>query len=275
MPFITVNGKTLNYADTKPESPESPTIIFVHGLGSTQNYFFPILPYLAAYRCITFDNYGAGRSKYAAHVVAEHSIASIGQDVIEVLDGLKVSKAIVVGYSMGGMLPTYLASTQAERVAAGVCIGPVHPSEAVAEVFKKRIPAVRDGEFGLFFVFCPFFFNNFFAFSANGAACCERVAGMIMRKGANVVDRYEKVAWKQWPTRSPMRRRGARRRRYTGPLCARCSWRRRWRGMWRIVGLSVSRSCFFVLFFLLICLTECGWSAMHYGLLVVSVDGKL
>jgi pimeloyl-ACP methyl ester carboxylesterase len=147
MPFITVNGKTLNYADTKPESRASPAIILVHGLGSTQNYFFPILPYLATYRCITFDNYGAGRSKYDAHVFAEHSIESIGRDVMAILDGLNVDKAVVVGYSMGGMLPTYLASTQrGDRVVAAVCIGPVHPSEAVADVFKKRILAVRDGE---------------------------------------------------------------------------------------------------------------------------------
>lgn len=151
MPFITVHGKKLHYSDTRPDAPDAAhAIIFVHGLGSTQNYFFPILPQLAAYRCITFDNYGAGRSTFDGQ---EHSIESIGRDVIGLLDGLKVSRAVVVGYSMGGMLPTYLASTATDRVIAGVCIGPVHPSDAVAEVFKKRIPAVRDGEFLSFFLF--------------------------------------------------------------------------------------------------------------------------
>jgi pimeloyl-ACP methyl ester carboxylesterase len=143
MPFITVNGKRLNYADTKPEAPDATyTIIFVHGLGSTQNYFFPILPHLTDYRCITFDNYGAGRSKYDGQ---PHSIETIGQDVLGILDHLKVPKAVVVGYSMGGMLPTYLAATVPERVVAAVCVGPVNPSPAVAEVFQKRIPAVREG----------------------------------------------------------------------------------------------------------------------------------
>jgi pimeloyl-ACP methyl ester carboxylesterase len=143
MPFITVNGKRLNYADTKPEAPDAIyTIIFVHGLGSTQNYFFPILPHLTDYRCITFDNYGAGRSKYDGQ---PHSIETIGQDVLGILDHLKVSKAVVVGYSMGGMLPTYLAATAPERVVAAVCVGPVNPSPAVAEVFQKRISAVREG----------------------------------------------------------------------------------------------------------------------------------
>jgi pimeloyl-ACP methyl ester carboxylesterase len=144
MPFITVNGKRLNYADTKPETPDATTytIIFVHGLGSTQNYFFPILPHLVDYRCITFDNYGAGRSKYDGQ---PHSIETIGRDVLGILDHLKVSKAVVVGYSMGGMLPTYLAAMAPERVVAAVCVGPVNPSQAVAGVFQKRIPAVREG----------------------------------------------------------------------------------------------------------------------------------
>jgi pimeloyl-ACP methyl ester carboxylesterase len=156
MPFISVHGKKLHYADTKPDAPSAAaaaahTIVFVHGLGSTQNYFFPILPHLAAceYRCITFDNYGAGRSGFDRR--EEHSIESIGRDVVGLLDALHVARAVVVGYSMGGMLPTSLASTVPDRVVAGVCIGPVHPTDAVAELFKQRIPAVRDGEFSFFF----------------------------------------------------------------------------------------------------------------------------
>lgn len=49
--------------------------------------------------------------------------------------------------SMGGMLPTHLAAAAPERVLAGICIGPVHPSEQVAEVFKQRVPVVQDGMF--------------------------------------------------------------------------------------------------------------------------------
>jgi pimeloyl-ACP methyl ester carboxylesterase len=190
MPFITVNGKWLNYADTKPsDSPASSmmttttttttttAIIFVHGLGSTQNYFFPILPYLDAYRCITFDNYGAGRSKFDPGVFAAHSVESIAADVLGILDHLKIATAVVVGYSMGGMLPTYLASLNemgTERVVAAVCIGPVHPSDAVADVFKKRIPAVRDGEFffwGSCCLFLSFLSFGFWGGEGRGGVC--------------------------------------------------------------------------------------------------------
>jgi pimeloyl-ACP methyl ester carboxylesterase len=56
---------------------------------------------VTSYRCIIFDNYAAGRSEYKPGT--ETSIASIGKDVLGLLDYLEVDKAIVVGYSMGGM----------------------------------------------------------------------------------------------------------------------------------------------------------------------------
>ncbi|EXJ92681.1 hypothetical protein A1O3_01233 [Capronia epimyces CBS 606.96] len=144
MPFANINGHSLLYTDIAPSGNQEPklTLILIHGLGSTQNYFFPIFPYLAAYRCIVFDNYGAGRSKYDG---GETSIPSIGKDVLGLLDHLGVHNAVVIGYSMGAIVPTYLAATSPDRVVAGVCIGPVHPSEGIANVFKQRIATVREG----------------------------------------------------------------------------------------------------------------------------------
>lgn len=147
MPFADINGHLLHYTDIAPSSASSATnsshpLLFIHGLGSTQNYYFPIFPYLTSYRCIIFDNYGAGRSKY---VEGDTSIPSIAADALALLDHLSIPSAVVVGYSMGGMVPTYLASTSPDRVLAGICIGPVHPSPAVADVFRQRIPTVREG----------------------------------------------------------------------------------------------------------------------------------
>jgi pimeloyl-ACP methyl ester carboxylesterase len=159
MPFFTINSKRLHYTDSKPDgdapitaSSTGKTLVFIHGLGSTQNYFFPIIPTLTAagYRCVTFDNYGAGRSKLDFQQ-QEHSLETIGQDVLALMDALEVPKAVLVGYSMGGMVPTRVAAMDGKaegekRVEGAVCIGPVHPTEGAAEVFRKRIPAVRDGE---------------------------------------------------------------------------------------------------------------------------------
>ncbi|EHY60450.1 hypothetical protein HRR83_000211 [Exophiala dermatitidis] len=150
MPFVTINNHTLHYTDISPSAessatPESSlTLVFSHGLGSTQNYFYPILPYLTHYRCIVFDNYGAGRSKLNEGD-AESSIPSIAKDVLGLLDHLNVRQAVVVGYSMGAIVPTYLASTVPERVIAAICIGPVNPNPSVGDVFKQRIATVEQG----------------------------------------------------------------------------------------------------------------------------------
>lgn len=152
MPFAKIEGRDLHYTDTAPTSKNASglSIVFVHGLGSTQNFYGPILPYLTDYRCVTFDNYAAGRSKHlpASEVKLETSIEQIGADVIGIMDHLKIEKAILVGYSMGGMVPTTVASSQQgrDRVIAGICIGPVHPSPQVAKVFRDRVSTVQSGK---------------------------------------------------------------------------------------------------------------------------------
>jgi len=150
MPFAKINGKELHYTDSVSSSGSSTslTIVFVHGLGSTQNYYGAILPYLTKYRCITFDNYGAGRSKYDSQTHPDTSIGQIADDVIGLMDYLEVMKAVIVGYSMGGMVPTTIAASEkgSDRIISGICIGPVHPSSQVAEVFKQRVKTVREGK---------------------------------------------------------------------------------------------------------------------------------
>lgn len=147
MPFVKLGGREIHYTDYAG-SPGAPAIVFVHGLGSTQNYYGPILPYLEKYRRVVFDNYGAGRSKYYAELYPETSISQIGEDVQSLMDHLKIDQAIIVGYSMGGMIPTTIAASQkgSARIVSGVCLGPVHPSPQVADVFKARVKSVREGK---------------------------------------------------------------------------------------------------------------------------------
>lgn len=101
MPFLHLGYKKIHYTDLKPEQDVRETLIFVHGLGSSQDYYHAVASGLHAhnFRCITFDTTGAGRSPYTQ---IEQSIQSLADDVIGILDALQVSKAIVVGHSMGG-----------------------------------------------------------------------------------------------------------------------------------------------------------------------------
>ncbi|KAJ0420046.1 alpha/beta-hydrolase [Aspergillus carlsbadensis] len=138
MPFLTINNHQLHYTDSHPSGApaDGHTLIFTHGLGSSQNYYFPVLPYLTKnHRCITPDTYGSARSPYTGQDVL---IASIAADVVGILDALSIDKAIVVGHSMGGLVVTLLGAEYKNRVAGIVAIGPTHPGGKLAEVMTKR-----------------------------------------------------------------------------------------------------------------------------------------
>ena len=97
MPVITVNNHNLHCTDDPSLTPPKATIVFIHGLGSTQSYFTPIIPHLSAYRCITFDTYGARRSDLAS-TPGPHSIATISTDVLSLLDLLSLATVWAAGY---------------------------------------------------------------------------------------------------------------------------------------------------------------------------------
>ncbi|KAA8647290.1 hypothetical protein EYZ11_009436 [Aspergillus tanneri] len=138
MPFVAAKGHQLHYADSHPDgAPENGlTFVFIHGLGSSQNYYFPILPYLTPHhRCITFDTYGSARSAYMNEPV---SIESIVEDVVNALVKLSVSSAVFVGHSMGGLAVTLLATMHPAIVRGVVAIGPTHPSDTLVGGMNKR-----------------------------------------------------------------------------------------------------------------------------------------
>lgn len=144
MPYIIANQKRLHYADSHPNGPPADglTCIFIHGLGSSQNYYFAVLAHLApVHRCIAIDTYGSGRSQYTG---LEQSIDTIALDVVKVMDGLRVDKAVIIGHSMGGTTALQLAAKHPDRVAGLVAIGPVHPTPSTGQIFEKRIQVVSE-----------------------------------------------------------------------------------------------------------------------------------
>lgn len=146
MPFVQAGSHSLHYTDSHPTGPPTSsglTFIFVHGLGSSQNYYFPVIPHLTpSHRCITIDTYGAARSPYTNDAV---SIPSIAEDVIGVLDALNVPRSVVVGHSMGGLVVIELGARYPDRVLGVVPIGPTHPSEMLVTVMDKRAETVLEG----------------------------------------------------------------------------------------------------------------------------------
>ncbi len=143
MPYLTIGYKRISYTDFKPESGKArETFILHHGLGSSQNFYVPLIPALTKenFRCIVYDATGSGRSPYTQ---IEQSIASLATDVISILNALRVKKAVMVGHSMGGIVAAHCAAEHGDRVVSSVWIGPVYPGPQVARIIEKRIKIVE------------------------------------------------------------------------------------------------------------------------------------
>lgn len=121
--------------------------MMIHGLGSSQNYWMPIISQISSkHRCIALDNYGAGRSKSKGEKV---TLDDLAEHVVGLLDFLNIPKAVVAGHSMGGTMTCIIAAKHPERVAGIVPVGPVNPGSVKPEAFSSRIETVLKGACGL------------------------------------------------------------------------------------------------------------------------------
>lgn len=89
-------------------------LMLVSGLGGTAAYWKPNLPVLAAkYRVIVHDHRGAGQS---THSKIRYSVDQMTDDVVRLMDHLKIERAHVVGHSTGGAIGQTLAIRSPERL---------------------------------------------------------------------------------------------------------------------------------------------------------------
>jgi pimeloyl-ACP methyl ester carboxylesterase len=147
MPYATIKDRKIHYFDSsvlhQPQNEKIP-ILMIHGLGSSQNYWMPIISKISPrFRCIALDSYGAGRSKSNGEKV---TLDGLAEDAVALLDSLKIEKAVVAGHSMGGTITCIIASRFADRVLGIVPVGPVNPGSVKAEVFSSRIETVLKSE---------------------------------------------------------------------------------------------------------------------------------
>ncbi|MDB5506549.1 MAG: alpha/beta hydrolase [Devosia sp.] len=109
---------------------EGPPVLAIHGFGSSLEINWVATGWVetligAGYRVVAIDNRGHGRSdkphdseRYWAHLMAD--------DAARLLDHLGISRAAVLGYSMGARITAFLASRHPGRVGAAVLGGMGH-----------------------------------------------------------------------------------------------------------------------------------------------------
>jgi pimeloyl-ACP methyl ester carboxylesterase len=145
MPLIKLgNGKQVHIRDVSAEKDTEKTpIVFIHGLGSSQNFYGSLIPALSKERrCVCLDTPGSARSPIPK---GDQSVQSISKDIVVLLDELKLEKVVLVGHSMGGIIVCNVAAEYTDRVDKLILVGPVHPTEKGHKTFEDRIKLVKKG----------------------------------------------------------------------------------------------------------------------------------
>ena len=136
----TDRGRTY-YSDEGEGAP----LVFVHALGLNTNMWGLQVPVLTQrYRVVRYDVRGHGLTPYSGEPI---SIASLADDLLELMDHLELERAVVVGISMGGMIAQAFAIAHPERVFALGLVStvPTFPDGA-REGLRERADSVeRDG----------------------------------------------------------------------------------------------------------------------------------
>src|SRR5215470_12363889 len=114
-------GVKLNYIIEGEGEP----VVLIHGLSASAriNWQMPgIISMLSKkYQVIALDMPGHGESDKPSNEEA-YGVAMV-EDVVRLLDHLKIQKAHIVGYSMGGMIAVKFMATHQERTLSGVVGG--------------------------------------------------------------------------------------------------------------------------------------------------------
>ncbi len=112
--FVTINGIDLRVREEAPKSSTAPTVLLLHGFGSSLDTWSKLVPRLAAtHRVIAVDLKGFGHS---ARPEGDYSPAAQAALLVALLDHLNVDRTAVVAHSWGSSVALALALAAPARV---------------------------------------------------------------------------------------------------------------------------------------------------------------
>ena len=141
----------LNYLERGTGAP----LLLLHGNGECLDYFRSQIDFFSSrYRVIALDTRGHGASPRGQ---ASFTIAQFAEDLLEFMDGMRLSKAHILGFSDGGNIALTFALKHPERVDKLILNGanldpsgvkrrvqlPIELGYALARCFAGRSPRAR------------------------------------------------------------------------------------------------------------------------------------
>jgi 3-oxoadipate enol-lactonase len=143
MPFLKIGDCVHRYLDEGAK--ELPALLLANSLGTDLCIWDDVVARLLGhFRVIRYDKRGHGLSEAPA---PPYAINDLSQDVLELLDTLKIERAVVCGISVGGLIAQALALSHPERV-RGLVLSDTGARIGSVESWEQRIATVRAGGLG-------------------------------------------------------------------------------------------------------------------------------
>jgi len=125
------------------EHGDGPPLVMIRGLGSNLlSWFEQIDVFSRHYKCVVFDNRGAGRTDKPD---GPYSIKQMADDTAGLMDALGITRAALLGISMGGMIAQEFALHHQEKLSC-LILGCTHfGGQYIAESPPEITAAVMAG----------------------------------------------------------------------------------------------------------------------------------
>ncbi len=138
MAFTRVNNVVLHHQVLG--NLEGPALVFINSLGSDLRIWQEVVPaFLNRYRVVLYDKRGHGLSDAPP---APYMMDDLTDDLLALLDHLRIESAALVGLSVGGMIAQRLAVRAPHRVRA-LTLCCTAAKIGTAETWAERISAVE------------------------------------------------------------------------------------------------------------------------------------
>lgn len=121
MAIVKLDQVSLHYLQLGSDAKELENIILVHGLATNLSFwYFSIAPILAENARVTlFDLRGHGRSSMPK---TGYRAIDFVEDLVQLLDYLKIEKAHILGHSLGGLITANFANKYPDRLASLILV---------------------------------------------------------------------------------------------------------------------------------------------------------
>jgi 3-oxoadipate enol-lactonase len=140
MPYADLEHARLHYEIDGPG--DRPVLAFSHSIGASLRMWDGVLPaFDGRFRILRYDTRGHGSSG-VPH--GPYTIAQLGQDVLQLLDALKIERLNFCGLSLGGMIGMWLGAHAPQRVEKLV-LANTAARIGTRETWNARIAAVQQG----------------------------------------------------------------------------------------------------------------------------------